>query len=438
MSALEGTQLVATGLQTLGGLAFNAYRSVQLYRFGFDGPPKGASAAVVEEAEHAAAGALESSVKRRQSWINPQNEKLASNPTLQQGKASAPMKLAENIEKASSVNEQVLPKKPSAWQNIKGKMKFSALETSIRVFAIAVTIVLITISIISTIQSWSEKEPLEKWMAVIGIIIQIAAVIIEIAVLFTAVSPFLTVGIVVIGLIFQVVSYYTQKKKEPEDTPAQKWYKNVWSSFQSTLPTPPPTRFKWSISPRGAKVGDETTITITGKAQDLAANAPKNLSSINFTFAISTNNGAALLNTSSLNKVAGQSPGTNEGAVIFPDAFASYTTNSIMDTSASQSTLRQYTATFGLRDAGALYSQPQYKDNMPFLDKWLASGTEIKFVLRGKVNKRLKKPQGAKNEEAGVVPEWGRYRVKLQEHYTDDTGAVPENVREEELVFEKQ
>ncbi|KAF2497346.1 hypothetical protein BU16DRAFT_525041 [Lophium mytilinum] len=440
MGHLERTELVATGLQALGGLAFNAYRSVQLFKFGFEGPPKGASSALVQEAEHAAAGVFEDEVKRRQSWLNPQNEKLAGNSVLQKSSATAPMKLAEDTSKAASVNEQVLPKKPSKWVTIKGKfkMQFGVLETSLRAFACAIAIVLIVVSIISTIQSWNDKGPLEKWMAVIGIIISIVSTLFEIAALFCAVSPYLTVGIIVIGLIFQVVCYFTQKKKEPEDTPAQTWYKNTWTPFKELLPTPPATRFKWTVTPEGGKVGDETTISVVGTAAAPVPNTLKNLSKIDFNFTISGTDGAGLLNTSSLTQVTTASPGTNEATVIFPESYASYTTHSILDTSASQSKLRTYTASFGLRDAGQLWAQDQYKNNMPFLEKWLATGTEIKFVFRAKVNKRMRRPEGAKNEDAGVVPAWGKYRFTVQEHYTDDTGSVPEQIVEEELVFEKR
>jgi hypothetical protein len=127
----------------------------------------------------------------------------------------------------------------------------------------------------------------------------------------------------------------------------------------------------------------------------------------------------------------------DQASVVFPDTFASYTISSISTTTASASNLRQITASFKLQDAAKLYSQPMYKDNIPFLDKSLVIDTEIRFVLRGKVNKRMRKPDGAKSEDAGVVPPWGKYYFRIEEHYTDDTGSVPEQVVEDELVFNK-
>lgn len=437
MSGLERTELICTGLQTIGGLVFNAYRSVQLFKHGFKGPPKGASTGLIQEAEHAAADNFEKAVKRRQSWMNPQNRSMAENPILQKRRATAPMRLAENTSKSASVNEQILPKKQGMWKSIQGKMQFDALETSIRGFAIAVTVVLITTSIISAIQNWGDKSPLEKWMTVIGIIIQIVSVIIEIAVLFTVVSPFLTVGIIVIGLIYQLVCFFTQAKKEPEDTPAQTWYKNVWPKVQASLPALPPTRFKWSVTPEGAKVGDDQTIEVIGKATEPTADTAKNLSKIQLTFTVSVSDGAGLLNSTSMTQVSGSSVGTDQVSVVFPDTFASYTTASISDTRVSATSLTQITASIKLQDAGKLYSQPIYKDNMPFLDKSLATGTEIRFLLRGKVNRRMRKPEGAKSEDADIVPAWGKYYFKVEEQYTDDTGSVPEQVVEDELVFKK-
>ncbi|KAF3918313.1 hypothetical protein ABW21_db0205565 [Orbilia brochopaga] len=449
MDHLERAKLVTGGLQAVGGFVFGAYKAAQVWK-GWDQLPGGQN--VATELEHSVAGQLEMVTRKRANSMDPRLAKQAKNPGSRPRLNTMTInKLGQGAAKPSNISEAMLSsKKPSSWtkfkagmksthQKISAKMKFNATETGLRCFAVAISGVMLVLACISAAQNWDKMDDVEKWLTVIGLVIQLASLILEAVVLFAAISPLWSMGIAAVGFLLGLYTSYYQAKREPPEGPVTKWFREKGRPFLDKLSLPPPSAFVWTVEQPQYAIGKQSTVTIRGTpfGGDRSMISP-NLSAIKLMFTCGKNTSSTLFDVDAGKEFSEKSDpeqplADNQVYIRSPSSLKDTCDTALIDTSLSGTTIKQYTCSIELKDRGQL-AETYGADKIPYIDIAPGAGS-IRIELRGKISKMGVKPKTAETQEE-KIPEWAKYTITVQEQYSSDDGTLKE-VRESFVDVEK-
>lgn len=363
--------------------------------------------------------------------MNPTNKVDVLEPVpLRRRAISAPPAL----KKPTSIHNANVPK-PSRidkWvTNFKDQWKINRTATALRIFGVLLSAVMLIISCLQAARNWGSLTTAEKVLTVIGLVLQVASLILELAALFMAVSPWLTVGLVLVGIVVSVIALFVSKK-DPPPSPAQTWWANKGKAFMASLDPPPKTKFSWSLETQSGAPGKDMTVTVVGKPRLTGGEElTKRVKRVSLAFLCGSGNSATLFAAPSFGEKppGSASLGLNQASIAYPFTLAPFTLAGLTENTTGGSTAIKYEAAVALDPKR---NPPQAR----FID--LTAGGEIRFDLRGIIAIAAPKPADAIIGNPVLVPEWLKHTLRIVEQYSDDTGLVEVEMLEEELDFKKQ
>jgi hypothetical protein len=333
------------------------------------------------------------------------------------------------------------------WTASKARIKQNITVTGFSGLMAAASVVLLVVACIQTAELFKDpnSSSAQKAVAVLGLVFQFIGVILEIVSIFRAVPGWISVGVLVVGLVLSIIAVSLLKAPDPPKTPLQTWWENKGKDFvASKLPSPPKARFAWSATPTKVKSGDDTTIVVKGKQEKVAALSSdledldsRNLSRIEVEFTTKKDDSTTLFDTTD-NETFATATGTdlaiNQCKITFPDSVSGRIWSSVVPENTT--TVKRYSATIQLRDRADMVPALAQKDSLPFID--VGEGNEVWFQLRGKIAKRETEPSKEKvvGGENGQIATWKRYQLLVKETYANQYNE-PVFVTEETIDLEK-
>jgi len=335
-----------------------------------------------------------------------------------------------------SLQEKLVPptrQTVAGWQEEKVELKTMAdeLKTNysrtiqwIRGFAAVLGLAMFIHSAIAVARN-AKKDAAELTLYILQLIHEFLVVLVDFISLAAAIPPWVTIALVIIGVILAVVWAIYEFFKKPEPSATEIWYNGTGSSFVNALEDAPPSLCSWSLDGSGSvSVGKESTLTITGKGRADKSKLLANCTTITFTFSVSpTKTDALFKGTDNFIEKSTGDIATGQVQISLPEALRSKANTQVLppDSETTQSILMQVLV---------VGKRPKYnaKTKETTKQQYLSVGEneQISFKIKG-----FGAAKNAVDKEHG-----DQYRISIKETYdlSDDNTETLET----ELVVVKK
>ncbi|KAM5342650.1 hypothetical protein ACJ41O_013616 [Fusarium nematophilum] len=386
VSAVNKIHFVTTGVQAIGNNVLSGIRWVDVWK-----NPVSAAAKEAKMAEDAAKLHAEF-LKKGGDVVTRSRSRVAvySAVTSQSGRTVYKNVIAERMTglKPTGLRARFEQWKTNArvkatdwWDRSKAyrKAKFSTTEVAFKVFAVAISIVLVCIQayLLDQLIRDPDSALLDIVLGAFHLFVQCFTLVLDVVAFFCAVPVVISIVTVVFGLVVGWVIDKILGEPKPPKQAIEVWWEKKGSPLLKRMPDPPETRFVYEVDPTQAPSGSDTTIAIRVSQRE-QHKAPGLLSKVFVRFTSSADDKAALFQTGeAFECVDGKTELLRERCrMALPDRLSSQVLVDVSEQEAKG--MRTWDLGFGIKSREEL----NLKEDDPLPDITMGPQEELKFEVR--------------------------------------------------------